>query len=896
MEIIKNKISLCEKTMQRNKSFKLAILTANRYYSLYILTNDEVYLQKAYYVVSKSYSFNPSNVNLFLYKVFFNIAMNNTDSANIMINKFKPYANYYKNNNNRVYAAYLSLLVLLGISLNEKNLQKNIVTLEEYLVHYDDYIYDLLLCYIYIRLNNINKAYTFLENAFVKGSRSNLIYLSLYIIIKKGYRNIKDNIILLYLTWLNANKITNKYVLDTNIDLIKKLIPQNIRLFQAIYINTKVEWVLEEICKSLIHKKDYSINSYMFYKEAEQKQLYINDFTETLINTMFINNIEDISRYSMDMYIRNNKISSEIKPFIYHNLLTKKKLYYLIDTYNIHKDILDFSISSIKQNSNGRYYNSIYRYALEYIKDEDIELSILMENILYNNLFVATLNINNKLIEYVWVKEKEKKEFKVYTVNNNICKIKLCTSNFKMIFLDKEQRSIIEHEVVLNKEIENADIWLYNYLLKKGYEDNDILIAISSYYINNNISNNEVVDILNNTINIKDISQSYRNKISAALGNALYLQDRYDKALEYYNKVDTSYLSDNYIEIMLKVFINTSENEKAINLIKNKYNFISDDTIFTAVKALAINEQYHPVIANNTFNLLVKGWYNPMLLNIVLKYYNGSQRDWVSLNDTLTSMCVNECKLDEIILESTIWMHNFSVSSQNVFIRMYNCTPNHPLINKFVYYTCYEILVNLVLPENNMILALENIYEQKTDKMLAFALSYTYLNNNMYTDKSEKILKDTLIFMENHDILLPIFKLSKNKSLLTPYIEKNESFIYKNAYGKKVYFFYKSEYEKEFIKMPMRYIKFGIHIAIIPVFYNEKINYYFYEELDTGSINTEEQVKVNNLTNIRHYNEDKFFDINNALIYLQMFKFDDVENIITSLLKPAIIIRGSLML
>jgi hypothetical protein len=80
------------------------------------------------------------------------------------------------------------------------------------------------------------------------------------------------------------------------------------------------------------------------------------------------------------------------------------------------------------------------------------------------------------------------------------------------------------------------------------------------------------------------------------------------------------------------------------------------------------------------------------------------------------------------------------------------------------------------------------------------------------------------------------------------------------------------------------------------VFYNESLTYYFSEEMPTGSITTQEsQVKKTTVYLHESPTDDIFFTLNNAVIYEQMFKYEQVERIITALLKDVRPVRSGLL-
>ena len=84
-------------------------------------------------------------------------------------------------------------------------------------------------------------------------------------------------------------------------------------------------------------------------------------------------------------------------------------------------------------------------------------------------------------------------------------------------------------------------------------------------------------------------------------------------------------------------------------------------------------------------------------------------------------------------------------------------------------------------------------------------------------------------------------------------------------------------------------------MQILPVFYGEKVIYYFSEEMDTGSITTPEQELTNMRLSVLENSEDSYFRLNNSFIYEHMFKYDQVEKIITEDINNVRMIKGVLI-
>jgi hypothetical protein len=187
---------------------------------------------------------------------------------------------------------------------------------------------------------------------------------------------------------------------------------------------------------------------------------------------------------------------------------------------------------------------------------------------------------------------------------------------------------------------------------------------------------------------------------------------------------------------------------------------------------------------------------------------------------------------------------------------------------------------------------------EQLDEYLAYGLSHVYLGFGLVTADSGQIITDALDAMERNDILFPIFKQNKDKVTSRSYIEKNMPFVYHSLPDKNIFLYYRIKGENPYRKRRMRYLRFGLYEAHIPVFYNETICYYFSEELPTGSIRTAEmETRETGFLDLSWAasGADPYYIINNAVIYEQMFKYSNAEDLLTAYLQKPRAIHAILL-
>jgi hypothetical protein len=347
---------------------------------------------------------------------------------------------------------------------------------------------------------------------------------------------------------------------------------------------------------------------------------------------------------------------------------------------------------------------------------------------------------------------------------------------------------------------------------------------------------------------------------------------------------------------VLNVFLQTREYSRAAKLISAKSKHISNKALFKALNILlpkSDNEKINETIAEISYNLLLNNFFSKELLTFVLENYQASYTEWTALSNVIDEDNRTAPALDAHILEASLHMSRYDMDAQKAFARIYSHDKEDPLIAEFTEFSAYEMLANSTRPNYDVLGILEKIFAQTNQPvLLAWGLAGVYLRYNITTFKSDEIIRYAISAMETEGILFPVFK--ENATTQTPFIEKFQPFIYKSQPEKDCHLYYRIDNAKVFSSVPMQYVRYGLYVAAVPMFYNESFTYYFSEEMESGSVTTKEQ-SIKNTKPFIHESEDEYYAINNAIIYEQMFKHDKVEEIINGLVKDIQPVRSRLL-
>jgi len=307
-----------------------------------------------------------------------------------------------------------------------------------------------------------------------------------------------------------------------------------------------------------------------------------------------------------------------------------------------------------------------------------------------------------------------------------------------------------------------------------------------------------------------------------------------------------------------------------------------------------------------------------LFLNHILTHHKASQEEWKALSWILHPP---DPYVDTKILSGDVWMHNVDIYTQKAFRRLYTAQKASQECQKFIDFCSFAMLTQGFEPEYDIINLLEKIYTANSSQVkkvpinslsdtishdnqdttnnelcantkLLLALCSAYLLQNITTLQSDGLITQAVMAQEAVGILLPAFK--ENKPHPHPYLEKYQPFLHQAKPDKDIRLYY-SFGDETFKSTPMQHLGYGLYTTKIPLFFNETVMYYFSEEMPTGSITTPVARQKNTNPYFNHHHQDNYFAINNAVIYEQMFRYEEVEKIVDGLVKDSATVRAKLL-
>lgn len=892
MKLIERNICNLE-SQYKNKKTKLRLqVLLNKYFLGFLCFDNEEYLRKAFNVCLEYLNINKSDLDILLAIFFFSIQIKDKSRIEFLNNAIGKYKKYLKNNDIKKYNFYLFLQALIKKDKeSELGVLKYIKLLEGIKAkNYSEEI-DLYILYLKLEIDTLDRtSFANIKNVRINNSWRNILYYKLFEKNAKFISCDREDF-KRYIKWgiyngINIEKSISRY--EINIDINAREFNFNKRLYKEY----NFDFILFKICEAYLNENIHNKYNYFFFKEAINRQLLIPNLNDNYIKACFENNFTDIGLYPIKKFLRNDKIDINILPFIYYIILSDKK--YIDLVYHNKENILKYGLFFLERNMKGKYFFSIYKFMLEFLPDKSIEEKKIL-NILYKYNFSYTLYIEDENVKYILVKDYLIDGVKEYSVVNKVCNIQVSSNRFEYYAFYEDRKEIILTDIKISKNIEGTNGKYFYRFYKNGYRDNYVLINIARYYLEVKNVDEEGLMILEQVINMKRLSSDFKMRILLLLGNLSFDNKNYKLASAYYKKVGENYISNKNINNILKSYILCREYENCLDIIKKHRTLIEDASLYYAIKTISQEPMFYKKLANFAYQLTLNYTIDEILLNIVVKTYRGSLNEFIELRKVLAKNNIYIKEIEEKILYLTVYTHNLNLESELIFIKMYKEDIENENIEYFLNYCIYEAINENYKFSDEFVYILEYIFNEINHHLIGYALAHIYINQDYNLDAKYSIIERVVSNMEEDSINFKIFENNKDKFIKLTYLYKNKPFIYNASFDSEVFLFYKNMNETEFNRIKMKYFKFGIHIATLPVFYTEDIEYYFVENVNQGENIVSRKYFTTNSKNMIFDNEDEYFKINNAYIYTYDGKYNQAHKAIENLISKEYNLKGKLL-
>ncbi|MDR3090764.1 MAG: DUF5717 family protein [Clostridiales bacterium] len=892
MDALFYKINRLKNANDRKKSLKTALLLMWRHIQAYIITGDGGQLRQARAVTAACLSEDKSSVSARLAFAFVSFLAEDYQGGEEALRELEVYKSWFYRKEPGVFRVYLFLRALRYIRLKKTGgAQKCLKQLEELAPR------SVLTAYLEIEREDWSAAYARLTEVKKDGGSGFLLNLCLYqVFIGKFSSRDGAGLFPDFLSWC----VKEGFFPERRLDFYKSSIARkkdDLSFLKMAYQYSGRAWILKMICEGLILRLDYTAAAREYYREAENKQLDVPELPLHLMKASFINKNEDISRYAMSRFLKYPDSGDEhLKAFVYHLLTSEDKFADLKNRFI--SEILGFAYDCARIGLKGRYYNSLYAFFFERASGEYAAVKEKCAEICAAEALWFEGASQNPETEYVWVFDAEKEGHEVFRATHNPpypskARVKSVSASVNYVCFDKTGKRVTDDEIDFKRLAGNYGA-ISRHIRDKNPKDADLRILCARVLLEGGLADEGDAEFLSAVSSLKGLSKAFRARLRAALGDFYAGRGDFSRAVAFYAASEENCLDDEQAERILSAFVEAGELERAAALIEKRGEVFPDGALFDALKKIAAKKELHAAIAQSCYNITLRGLVDEAVASIAVNSYNGSLREYQELSEALLSAEASAPALDIKILRKALEIRDAAPGAQKIFARAYNADyeKNKVLLDDFIYYLCYEVIVNGLRLSYEAANALERRFAQTGEALLSCALLHLYAGFSLRAPGWEGVCLAAADFMEAEGIMFPAVLELKDKLNFKPYILKNRPFMYQALPGKNVFMYYTARGSGDSAesgtetarRVKMRYFRFGLYLCAAPHFYGETLSYHFSEETDGGSISTQTREVSNSDQKEYDFPDDEFFLINNALICERIMRHGEAERIIGGLL------------
>jgi len=854
-----------------------------------------IYMQRANHTTLTAHRRNASHLEMFCLTIFIAIETGHYDNANEMLDKAMEYKTFLRGSASLQYAVLCFLYAYLEIRQRRTRSAKKYwrALTDQFKANSDSVELSIMQGLLHLASDEYSEAYSHMREAFRKGSSNIFLYEGLYRYYNLTPNSPEGGTILAVLIYAAERGVDINTLAERHQTALLNAAAANPIAGERLYTISGYPPLLQQICTHRIAKSDFSACAYKYYKEAESKQITVSGLFHALVQAAYINKASAINHYALAKFLETANMQAgdtSLAVYVYHLILTTPELERLLPERQ--SEIMQLAETCIQTGVAGLEANSLYFYYWSKCKEQGIsdENVVYAEEVLRNELTMFELTAaENSPVCYVYITEPQRRGMSEYDMSGESVVVEASSPNLSYTCLGVSKRAILDEKLTVKRMIPGADPQLYQYFFNKGDRRFYLLTYLTDYYLAQDNPPNEAISVFEEMLVEKSIANAYRMRILLALGRIHYNAFSFEEALACYGEIDEDALDNDFTGQMLRVYMQTDEAERAVKLLAKRHLHIAKDMLFESICALLTKPVDHAPLAGAAYSLLLNGYYTEALMELVLEHYQAGYSEWTAL----ARVVENDMRIDIRILETALWMAEWDEEAQWAFVRVYATDSAAEIVEEFIEYAKYEIFTNAARPEYDTLEILEFRWEETRDVILTWGLASCYLHHNITTFKSEEIIAHAIDVLENEGILFPVFKESRFARV--PFIEKYQPFVYRGTPGKEYLLHYRIDDAAAFTTVPMQYVKYGLYVTCLPLFYNEEVTYFFSEEMASGSIATKEQTVKNVSPFLYDHPTDPFFAINNAITYEHMFKHDQVERMVSGLVKDVQVVRSGLM-
>lgn len=655
-----------------------------------------------------------------------------------------------------------------------------------------------------------------------------------------------------------------------------------LRLLKSLYNISHNVSVLEAICSLLIKNGLVGSKYLLWYSLGLEKELRVTKLFEYYMASRDLTDTSPLPKMVMLYFGYNNDLDYVHKAYLYANVIRYKN-----DNPQIFKNYLEqmqefINEQLIKGRSDERT-GIVFSHFLTADMINEVNAHSAADAVFTYKITCANKNMRNVIIGH-----KETTTEAKYPIKNGCAYVSIFTEEPCICFEDGYGRRYSES---------------IDYEIDRVYEDMAIIKSLEPYcegklnlelYFCEKMLNYQETTLDNvrryfATSRNEKLCFEFKQRLVSAVID--YYYDNYEgkDTFEVLEGIEYKELSEVYLAKYIEALAVQGCLERAFEISKEvRMEKLNPKRMLRLCSRLIAENMFleDGHLVKLAFYAFSKGKYDDNVLSLLVKEYNGTTSDMISLWDTANDNKVDTYLLEERILGQMLFSGHYSGKTTEIFEHYYNNGAKERLTEAYLAYNSYMYFVRDILVADSVFEIIEARLELDRDVILVcrLALLKYYSELEKLSVTGAELAKRMINELSRKGYVFPFYTRFADKFPL-PYLIADKTMVeFKTNPLHRVvihYIYENSDKKKNYISMDMKNVYEGIFVSEFVLFYGEAIQYFITEETPGGEMATESSRLEGTHINMEH-SQGRYEDINEIIACRQLHDSKTLDKLVHS--------------
>ncbi|MGN0483308.1 MAG: DUF5717 family protein [Lachnospiraceae bacterium] len=638
---------------------------------------------------------------------------------------------------------------------------------------------------------------------------------------------------------------------------------KNYQILCGCYEQYQTEELAEIICRYLTRFSKYGVQYQHWYAMGIEKDFRITNLYESYLLSIDSQRTDPLPK-EVQIYFQYNTNTLPVarKAILYVNIIkNRNRQPDVLEHYM--QNIEDFALRQMEQHHMDANLALIYDTALE-AGMVNPEITKKLSELFYTCQFVC----KRPDIRYVIVAQQEWKKVQVVPLVNHIAYVQVYSANYVILLEDIYGNLLTGLEDCELEKLMHPSHYIRKCISWAPEKIPYLLHYFSSSPVEKAMQNDKM-DLLMHLIKAKEIREEYRKTLICELVRYCYEAGDFERVAPYLKKENLSLLDGDAHRMAVEILVELHEYEAAYEQIPcGSVDQLQSGRLLSLCSYLIIEHAYE--WEKNLLYLSEAayraGKYNDVLLNYLVKYYEGPTAKMAALFRTAKNFLVDTAELEERLLVQMLSTAVFVENTDEIYESYCKSGGRSEICAAYVSYYSYCSFVKKMVVSESVFEELLHQYQEHTINQMGELALLQWLSQKQSLSQAEReIVEDLLGQCIQKGLYFRFYKQFPHEIQQEFYLYDKIFIEYRTDPGKEVMLCYQPEYDLQvdFKKERMQEMYEGIYVKSFVLFFGEKIQYYVQEKIDgiwdiTGS---------NVIQNADGYNEndDSRYDLLNGM-------------------------------